>query len=371
MEIDKQAHKMIIAYVIAKFEEEEGLEPLNWRRLIEGGIFEFFHRIILTDIKPPVYHQLIKQSGEKLNTWVLEKLKNRVDAVQGGFYENFQRYLLDDTFCKREKKILRASHYLATNWEFKIIYNLNRNIYGVEETKNKIENELEVHSSLVGVQKLAPGENIYNFIDLVGQLRFQKRWAHSPRVPETSVLGHMLIVAVLAYLLSLELSACDKRASNNFYTGLFHDLPEVLTRDIISPIKRAVEGLDNLIKEIELKQVEERILPLLPQGWHREIRYYVLDEFKSKIIAEEKVKTIQADEINKHYNEDRFSPVDGEIIKGCDDFAAYIEAFLSISHGISSHHLRDALTSLYAKYENKIIGGVDFGQLFDYFSLPS
>jgi putative hydrolases of HD superfamily len=82
----------------------------------------------------------------------------------------------------------------------------------------------------------------YNFIDMVGQLRFQKRWAHSPRVPETSVLGHMLIVAILSYLISLERRACPQRASNNYFAGLFHDLPEVLTRDIISPIKRSVEG---------------------------------------------------------------------------------------------------------------------------------
>lgn len=45
-ELDKQAHKMIFAYVLGKFEEDSGsgLE-FDWIRLIEGGLFEFLHRI--------------------------------------------------------------------------------------------------------------------------------------------------------------------------------------------------------------------------------------------------------------------------------------------------------------------------------------
>lgn len=42
-ELDKQAHKMIIAYVIAKFEEEGTPDGIDWLKLIEGGIFEMLH----------------------------------------------------------------------------------------------------------------------------------------------------------------------------------------------------------------------------------------------------------------------------------------------------------------------------------------
>ena len=59
-EIDKQAHKMIIAYIIAKFDEEEN-KKIDWFKLIEGGIFEFFHRTMLTDLKPEVYHEIMSK----------------------------------------------------------------------------------------------------------------------------------------------------------------------------------------------------------------------------------------------------------------------------------------------------------------------
>lgn len=63
-ELDKQAHKMMILYVLAKYEEQDHQAKLNWRVLIEGGIFEFLHRIVLTDIKPPVFHELMRVHGK-------------------------------------------------------------------------------------------------------------------------------------------------------------------------------------------------------------------------------------------------------------------------------------------------------------------
>lgn len=366
-EIDKQSHKMFIAYVLAKFEEDDRNLSVDWVRLIEGGIFEFLHRVVLTDIKPPIFHKLMSESGEKLNNWVLEQLGRDVEVLSGNFCENFRKYLFEEGFCPLEKKILRASHYLATNWEFNIIYNLNRGIYGVDETKSKIENELEEHYHLAGVQKLGLKKKTYNFIDLVGQLRFQKRWAHSPRVPETSVLGHMLIVAILSYLISLELKAYPQRARNNFFAGLFHDLPEILTRDIISPIKRSVEGLEELLKEIEKRQVDEKILPLLPEAWHRELKYFVEDEFKNRVLVGGQVKFVNDEEINGAFKGDSFFPVDGEMIKGCDHLSAFIEASLSLSHGITSRHLEEALNSIFKSSRGRKSGDFAFAPLFDYF----
>ena len=56
-ELDKQAHKLFYAYVLAKCEGDN----VDMLKLVEGGIFEFFHRSILTDIKPPIYHKLVEE----------------------------------------------------------------------------------------------------------------------------------------------------------------------------------------------------------------------------------------------------------------------------------------------------------------------
>ncbi|MCZ3365737.1 MULTISPECIES: HD domain-containing protein [Methanobacterium] len=369
-ELDKQAHKMVIAYVIAKIEEDrKGKGHVNWLNLIESFIFEFLYRLVLTDIKPPVFHRMMAERRQELNNHVLTELKEDFNYLNDEkFKHKFESYFMQDENTL-ERRILRAAHYLATNWEFKIIYHSAPFIYGIEKTKENIENQIEDHYDLIGVQKILLGKKSYGFVDLCGQLRFQKRWAHSPRVPETSVLGHMLIVAITAYLCTIKMESdpCERRVYNNFFAGLFHDLPEVSTRDIISPIKSAA-GLEDIIKDYENERMKEEVLPLLPKTWHDEMKYFTEDEFENKIKKEGvPQKGIKFKEMNKKYNINEYSPLDGELIRACDKLAAFIETNLSIEYGITSRYLEEGRENIFGVYKNKVISGTDFGRIFNYF----
>ncbi len=369
-ELDKQAHKMVIAYVIAKIEEDrKGKGHVDWLNLIENFIFEFLYRLVLTDIKPPVFHRMMAERRQELNTHVLNELKGDFDCLNDAkFKHKFESYFMRDENTL-ERRILRAAHYLATNWEFKIIYHSAPFIYGIEKTKENIENQIEDHYDLIGVQKILLGKKSYGFVDLCGQLRFQKRWAHSPRVPETSVLGHMLIVAITAYLCTIKMedSPCERRVYNNFFAGLFHDLPEVSTRDIISPIKSAA-GLEDIIKDYENERMKEEVLPLIPKTWHGEMKYFTEDEFENKIKKEGLLqKGIKFKEMIKKYNKDEYFPLDGELIKACDKLAAFIETNMSIEYGITSRYLEEGRENIFNMYKNKVISGTDFGRIFNYF----
>lgn len=61
-ELDKQAHKMVLAYFLGKF--EEGREGFDWIEIIEGGLFEFLQRLVITDLKPQIFYE-IQKDGEK------------------------------------------------------------------------------------------------------------------------------------------------------------------------------------------------------------------------------------------------------------------------------------------------------------------
>jgi putative hydrolase of HD superfamily len=167
------------------------------------------------------------------------------------------------------------------------------------------------------------------------------------------------------FFASLDLNACPKRLYNNYLCGLFHDLPEVLTRDIVAPVKRSIPDLDRIIKSIEASWFEEKIYPLLPSSWQEEIRYFVEDEFADRIRIDGKRVNSK---ITPEHNEHCYDPLDGTVIKACDQLAAYVEAFLSIRHGIRSKHLTDGLSirSLY-EGEKGIVSGVDFGSVFNHF----
>ncbi len=368
-ELDKQAHKMIIAYVLGKFADEDQAAPVDWLRLIEGGIFEMLHRIVLTDIKPPVFHRMMSEKGRELNEWVVAHLAPHTAKVEGGFHDRLCRHFFDPEYALPEKRLLKAAHFLATQWEFNILYQLCPFIGGIEAIRQEIENQIEDHYDLLGVQKISLKRKTAGFVDLCGQLRFQKRWSQSPRIPATSVLGHMLVVAILTYLSLREAHVSDRRVVNGFLAALFHDLPEVLTRDITSPIKAAVEGLDDIIKEYEQRQMEDRLLPLLPHTWHEEIRYYTENEFDNRVRRAGKIIRLDSfEQLGAEFCQADDQPVDGEVIRCCDHLAAFIEASLSIKHGITSKHLAEGAERLYTMYRDRRVGPIDFAGVFTAFA---
>ncbi len=363
-ELDKQSHKMIFAYVLSKINGN-----IDRLKLIEGGIFEFLHRLVLTDIKPPVFHRLMEEKGDELNRLALSSVYDNVVNIPHDFYKKMEKYYTDPSYSAREKKILEAAHYLATKWEFDIIYGMCHNYYGIDKTKKEIGDKLESVKGLECLEKYMSDENYIGFTNLLGELRFQQRWSRSPRIPETSVCGHMFIVAIFAYLFSCETKACEDRISNNFFGGLFHDVPEVLTRDIISPVKNSVEGLDELIKNIEQDQMENVLYPLIPKQWQNEIDYYTNDEFANKAVLDGKTIIVSSDELDEKYNSLEYQPLDGELIRGCDHLSACIETYFSHIYGITTNTLQSGNRELCKKYENRVICGIHFGSIFDYFKI--
>jgi len=363
VELDKQAHKFIIAFFIAKLEND-----INYSHLIEAGIFEFLRRVVVTDIRPDVFRKALQKKAPEINAWVLSQLEPCLkDINQGSFFEKFKKYLADESMYKKERFILKAASYLSTRWEFSIVYQTSQFLSDIENVKRLVEEEMEDYYELIGVRKIAMNKKLAGVLDLSGRLRFQKRWTLTPRVPQTSVLGHMLSVAIFGYFYSLEVGACPKRLENNFFTALFHDLPEALTRDIISPVKYCVDELSEMICEYEISKIQDEILPNVPTNMQKEFSYLLglygnkKDEFANRIIKNNEIKIIDNPQDLKDYNKNEDEAIDGTALKQCDKLAAFIEASLSISHGITSKELangkRDILKSL------KVVQGVDFKSL--------
>ncbi|EMS7184558.1 HD family hydrolase [Campylobacter lari] len=366
VELDKQAHKFIIAYFIAKMEKD-----VNMRFIIEAGIFEFLSRVVVTDIRPDVYHEITRAKNEQVSVWVLSKIAPMIQDIENGaFLKRYELFLQGKDYAK-ERLILKAASYFATRWEFNIVYQTSSFLSDIDEIKAKVEEELEDYYELIGARKIALNQKISKIIDLSGRLRFQKRWAQTPRIPETAVLGHMLVVAILSYFYSLEVKACDGRIESNFYCALFHDLPESLTRDIISPVKYGIDGLNEIINEYEMKLINEKILPFIPLSFREEFSYilgiregqteestFVKNEFENRIFNNKpSVYSGSLDAVN----EDRYKAIDGKALKYCDKLAAFIEAALSISYGVKSKELESGFVGMYEYFKtNPTINGVNF-----------
>ena len=142
----------------------------------------------------------------------------------------------------------------------------------------------------------------------------------------------------MMFLADLDAGADDRTLYNDYYTALFHDLPEVLTKDVITPVKVNVGGLSDMLASYEIEMIESKIMPMIPEAWREEFRYIIYDPFKDRDSAD-------------------FGRVNGRDIKACDMMGAYMEARLSRYYGISSGVLRGAESQSREKmsaYESRI-----------------
>lgn len=355
-EIEKQGHKMLVA--CALWHEYSASMPRRERSrlaasIIEGALFDYFYRLIITDIKPPVFYKIRqnRRHYEQLTQYVLGRLEP-VLATTGPFWERMRVWhLAEGVGDNADRRILAAAHLFASHWEFQLIRPHNAFDDEMEGIAASFDRELAAYADLPGMRTLLePGNALARFGNLCGQLRFQIRWTQAPRIPATSVLGHMFIVAACVYMFSLAVNASQARASNNFFSGLFHDFPELLTRDIISPVKQSIPGFSRLIKEYESSELERRVLgPLRGAGFGafvERLSYYLGleagSEFADCLMENGRLVVVpDFDRLCRQDHEDA-DPKDGQLLKVCDLLAAFLEAHNSIRTGISSPNLLEA-----------------------------
>ncbi len=374
VEMDKAAEKMVLAYIIGKYEENNG-KKIDWKWMIYASLFDLLRKISLCDIKAPVQQMLRRQFPNEymhLNEWVLNQYKQIMPDES--LFSDFTIYVGRQAGSfkipedlKLSMDVYRAAHKYSTMRELEMLSVVNEK-ERLKNVRNELELEIQPYLYLEGLQKLVTHQKAFDFILKIEQLRFQTRWNQTPRVPATSVLGHCFYVAIMTLLLGRESNPqmCDQRIINNYFSALFHDLPESVTRDIISPVKTATDDLPNIVKKIEDEIVNKELVPLMEPFFADELIYYTSDEFSDRILDKKgRIVHVSWEELNTKYNSKEFQPIDGRLVRICDHFSALMEADISIKHGITSVHLIKGRDGTLAHYkEGEIISGINVHDLF-------
>lgn len=374
VEMDKAGEKMVLAYIIGKFEEKKGYK-IDWVWMIYASLFDLLRKISLCDIKAPVQQMLkieFKEEYLRLNEWVLNQYKDMIPDNK--LFSEFTIYtgqkadsLPLAANLKRSLMVYNAAHKYSTIREMEMIAPVNE-AARLSNIKTALEKEIQQYLELEGLQKLMTHQKEFDFLLKIEQLRFQTRWNQTPRVPATSVLGHCFYVAIMTLLLGRESNPkmCKKRIVNNFFCALFHDLPESVTRDIISPVKQATDELPNIVKKIEDEIVKKELVPLMDDYFVDEVMYYTNDEFSNRVLIDGKVRAVSWEELNEKYNSEEYNPIDGRLVRICDHFSALMEADISIKHGITSKHLISGREGTINHYkEGEIISGINVHEFFN------
>ena len=107
----------------------------------------------------------------------------------------------------------------------------------------------------------------YGFFAMMARLKWIDRWALMRNSSDENLACHSLDVAMLAHALCVignERLGKDLDANRAAVIGLYHDVSEILTGDMPTPVKYYNRQIRTAYKDVERK-ANERLLTLLPE----------------------------------------------------------------------------------------------------------
>lgn len=138
-----------------------------------------------------------------------------------------------------------------------------------------------------------------NFFAMFSRMKYIDRWALMRNTREENISEHSAEVAALAHAIAViknkrfEGKLNPERAA---LLGLYHDMPEILTGDMPTPVKYHSEELHSAFLQVE-KAACERLLNMLPLDLREEYESFFFakqeDEYLWKIVkAADKISAL-------------------------------------------------------------------------------
>ena len=193
VEMDKAAEKMVLGYIIGKYEENKG-NFIDWNWMIYASLFDLLSKIALCDIKAPVLDMLKREYTQEylhLNEWVLKTYRPLLCDRE--LFSKFTIYTGQKAGqipipekSKLAARVFSAANKFATLRELQMLKNVNEP-ERLAQINHELQEQIQHYLDLAGMQNLVTHQRSYSLLLKIEQLRFQIRWNQTPRVPKTSV----------------------------------------------------------------------------------------------------------------------------------------------------------------------------------------
>lgn len=121
---------------------------------------------------------------------------------------------------------------------------------------------------------------MFKFFAYINRMKYIKRWSLMRSVREENIMEHSQQVAVIAHALALinnKIYGGNVDVSKTVLLAQYHEVGEVITGDLPTPIKYFNPEISLAYKDLE-KKACERILNMLPEELKGEYYGYILPE---------------------------------------------------------------------------------------------
>ena len=114
----------------------------------------------------------------------------------------------------------------------------------------------------------------YNFFSMFARMKYIDRWALMRNTRQENLSEHSADVAAIAHAIALIKNTRfggDVNAERAAFLGLYHDMPEIITGDMPTPVKYHSDALHDAFLQVE-KEACDRLLSMLPEDLRQSYR---------------------------------------------------------------------------------------------------
>ncbi len=246
---------IILAHARAEKEGEIYDIGLLLKKILFSGFFTFFYSDISAEVKdrireknPHIYRELEDDVRKKLFAFDIPQ------AIQAD---------IELSYTKTKEDTLIS---FAKMWASYTEIEQNATVYPdaykhlLKNMKDRSERE-EFQEFFEYVDfDTSHQSGIEQYLHMIHRLASSFRWNRSVRKYPISVLSHTFLIAFLTYTIAREKWLDDTTMTDMVLTALLHDIPEAITGDIITPTKKSVPWLEQIIEEVEREMVHEELI---------------------------------------------------------------------------------------------------------------
>ncbi len=265
------------------------LEEKNWKKvnrefLIKRIIFNSFLSLLISDINSWT-REYIKNIDSSIFRQIEDLwIKNLLDLDSPDFIKKDLESTLLNTDNKLELLIIDCAKKYAWLNECTINSKIYDDIYEVPLFEiNGFLNENR--NKLYSLNILLDNDNYKKYLSHIRRLSHSMRWSWQTRIFPISVMSHLVIITYIAYVIWMIENNNWKNYSIEelLLRTIYHDIPEAITGDIITPTKKSVDWFVEVLEKVEIKMMDDYMFSYVDNDYRSNVFEYMLNPFDWEI----------------------------------------------------------------------------------------
>lgn len=259
------------------YHEESEIDTLY---LMKKIIFTSFADLILSDINSGTKNY-IKKLDKKIFDELYAKAYDYFLQIDAPVYlkQDFQNTLTRTDKLKEDHIFLAAKKYVGL-FEAQMNARIFPEMYELPLQQMHMEIQ-DVSQQLDSLKNLLENTNHEKYLAHIYRLSFSMRWNQYKRNTPISVMSHKVIVTYISYIIWMTWNHAGEQndITDMMMRAIYHDVPEVITGDIITPTKKAVPGFVALLEKVEKTMMDDYLFGYISPQYKEYIAPYILSPF--------------------------------------------------------------------------------------------